>query len=118
MIVETLLPSVLSPLVAGRVYPDVAPLSAALPRIVFQQVGGNAVNFTEGTAPDRESGRVQITVWAASRIDAALMSKQVEDRLLADATLQTYILGARIGIHEPDTGLRGSRQDFFLTWPR
>lgn len=118
MIVENLLSSVLSPLVSGRVYPDVAPSAAALPRIVYQQVGGAAINYVESSAPDRENGRIQITVWAASRIDAAQLSKAVEDLLLADATLQTEMLGARVAVHEPDTGLRGSRQDFSLWWPR
>lgn len=39
----------LQALVGGRCYPDVAPSAAALPRIVYQQVGGRSVPYTEGT---------------------------------------------------------------------
>lgn len=107
----------LQALVSGRCYPDVAPSGAPLPRIVHQQVGGRSVNYTEGTLPDRENARMQIACWAETREAATALARQAEAALLA-ANLQCEPLGARVSVHEPDTGLRCARQDFSIWVPR
>src|SRR5690606_9279183 len=99
-------------------YPDVAPASAPLPRIVYQQVGGTALNYTEGTQPDEENARVQIACWAQTRGQATLLAQQVEAAMRAAPIAQVTVLGARVSVHEPDTGLYGCRQDFSVTAPR
>ena len=53
MSAEAALVPLLTGLVAGRIYPDVAPSGAGLPRIVYQQVGGQAINYTEGKRFDK-----------------------------------------------------------------
>lgn len=107
----------LQALVSGRCYPDVAPSGAALPRIVYQQVGGRSVNYTEGTLPDHENARMQVACWAETREAATALARQAEAALLA-ANLQCEPLGARVSVHEPDTGLRCARQDFSIWVPR
>lgn len=113
MSAEPILVSLLSPLVSGRVYLDVAPSGALLPRIVMQQVGGEVINYTEGTIPDKENARMQVVCWGASRFAAANLAKQVEAAILASG-IQAEAIGARISGFEPDTNLYSSLQDFSL----
>ena len=78
MSAEAAIVPLLTGLVSGRVYPDVAPSGAGLPRIVYQQVGGQALNYTEGTLPADENARMQIVCWAATRAAAIALMKQAE----------------------------------------
>lgn len=93
-------------------YPDVAPENAALPRIVYQQVGGEVVNFRERSDPGVDVARIQVTCWAKSRAAASTLSKQAEQAIRAATSMQAEPIGARVNAHEPDTGLFGSSQDF------
>lgn len=106
--------TVLTSLVSGRVYPDVAPEGSALPRIVYQQVGGVAEVFTEGALPDKENGRMQIACWATTRAAAVALAQQVEATLVATTAFQAEPLGARSSVYEEDTKLFGARQDFSI----
>lgn len=112
MTVESDLYDALKGLVANRVYPDVAPDLTVRPYIVFQQVGGSAINFLDSTVPSKKNMRMQVSVWADTRTAAAGLSRQVEDALRAVAPLQTTVLGAPVATYEADTKLRGTRQDF------
>ena len=116
MSAEVPLHALLSGLVAGRVYPDVAPFDAPLPRIVYQQVGGRVINYTEGTLPDRENARMQVACWAATRLAALNLAKQAESALLAAPapSFQAEAIGARISGYEQATGLYSSHQDFSI----
>ena len=112
MSVESLIFDSLKGLVSNRVYPDVAPDKTPKPYITFQQVGGSAVNFTDATVPSKKNARFQVSVWATTRASAATIAGQVEDALRVVSSLQTSVLGAPVAIYEPETKLRGSRQDF------
>lgn len=104
----------LAGLVDGRVWPDIAPERVEKPYITHQQVGGDAVNYTEGAIPDRRNARIQINVWAETREEAAALAEQVENALRPLRELQVTVLGARISLYEPETKLRGTRQDFSI----
>lgn len=99
-------------LVADRVYPDIAPEKTQLPYITYQQVGGDAVNYTDKTVPNSRNARVQVNVWAATRLAASALADQVEDALRVVTSFDTEVLGARVSVYEQDTKLRGARQDF------
>ena len=114
MTVEELIAAVLMPLVGGEAFPDVAPEGAPLPRIVYQQVGGVSLTFEEGTLPDRENCRIQVSVWSPRRMETTELAKQVEAAILSAQTMQAIAIGARTSIHESDTGLFGARQDFSI----
>lgn len=118
MIPETLLFDALTSLVDGRVYPDKAPQSAALPRIVYQQAGGKADVYVDGQLPDKENSRMQIACWATTRVAASAMAQQVEAAVVGVAALQATPIGARVSVYEEATQLYGSRQDFSLWCPR
>ena len=116
MSAEPILVALLSPLVSGRVYLDVAQSGAALPRIVMQQVGGQSISFVDGTLPSKENGRMQIVSWAATRSACVALAKQVEAAVCGSAALQATPLGARVSEFEAETGLYGAMQDFSV-WP-
>lgn len=112
MTVEASLFGVLGPLVANRVYPDVAPIGTVRPYATFQQVGGQSVNFIDTAIPSKANARFQINVWADTRAAAALLAGQVEQAMRTAATMQTTVMGQPVATHEPDTLLFGTRQDF------
>jgi len=116
MSAEDTIHNLLSSLVDGRVWPDVAREKSALPRIVYQQVGGQGLSFMDGTLPSKENGRMQIACWATTRAAAIALAKQVEVAVCGSAALQAIPLGARASDWEQDTGFYACRQDFSL-WP-
>lgn len=116
MSAEAALVPLLTGLVAGRIYPDVAPSGAGLPRIVYQQVGGQSISFVDGTLPNKENGRMQIVSWATTRSACVALAKQVETAVCGSAALQATPLGARVSEFEAETGLYGAMQDFSV-WP-
>ena len=73
---DSTLITLLGGLVAGECYPDFAPEGAGLPRIVYQQVGGLAVDHQEGKPADLENARMQVVCWAATRDSATTLAKQ------------------------------------------
>lgn len=118
MTVEADLFTALRGLVSDRVYPDVGPEGVARPYITYQQVGGNAFVYVEGTLPNTKNGRIQFDVWADTRMAASALALQVESALVAIPALQVEPLGAYVSTREPDTGLYGTMQDFSITSTR
>jgi len=114
MSAEAAIVPLLTGLVSGRVYPDVAPSGAGLPRIVYQQVGGRVINYTEGTIPDKENARMQVVCWAATRMGAIGLAKLVETAIKTAPSMQAEAIGARISGFEQDTNLYSSHQDFSI----
>lgn len=114
MSAEAALFPLLTGLVSGRIYPDVALSGAGLPRIVYQQVGGKTINYTEGTLPDKENARMQVVCWASTRMAAINLMKQAEAAILSAPVIQAEALGARISGFEQDTSLYSSQQDFSI----
>lgn len=114
MSAEAAIVPLLTGLVSGRIYPDVAPSGALLPRIVYQQVGGKTINYTEGTLPDTENARMQIVCWADTRLAAINLMKQAEAAILAAPVIQAEAIVARISGFEQDTNLYSSQQDFSI----
>jgi hypothetical protein len=110
--IDTALFAALTGLVAGRVYPDVAPELAVRPYITYQQVGGDAVNFLSQSVPTKKNSRVQVNVWTATRMQATQLASQVEDALRMASALQTTVLGAPVATYEADIPIYGARQDF------
>ena len=114
MSIETALFDALRGLVSDRVYPDVAPENTVRPYITYQQTGGDAVNFVESTIPSKKNARMQINVWADTRLQAAAMAGTVEDVLRTLIVLHPTVLGAAIATYDDETKLRGTLQYFSL----
>lgn len=113
MTVETDLYAALQGLVAGRVYPDVGPPGVTLPYLTYQQVGGDPANFLEGL-PSKRNGRFQFNSWAATRVEAAALIRQVEDTLRASAQLRATTLAGAVAVYDEETHRYGARQDLSI----
>ena len=109
---EILIYNALQELFSGRVFPDVAPEGTTRPYATYQAIGGSAINFTEGSVPGLRNARVQVNVWADTRMDSSILGNAAENILRGVAGLQTTVLDAATSIYEPDTGLYGQMQDF------
>jgi hypothetical protein len=111
---EALVFDALEGLVNGRVFPDIAPVQTPRPYITYAAVGGDALNYTDGAIPGKENARLQVNVWADTRLQASDVGRQVELALRSVAALQTTVLGARVATYDPDVNLRGTMQDFSI----
>lgn len=112
MTIEADLFTTLRSLAGDRVFPDVAPAGAPTPYIVYQEISGEAPIFLERAVPSKKHGRFQITVWAATRIEASTLILQVEEAMTLSLLFQAKPIGGRTADYDEDTGLRGARQDF------
>lgn len=98
----------------GRFFPDVAPEETPLPYGTYQSVGGEPVNFMSGEAPAKTNARMQINVWAATRLEASELGAQVESAIRGARHLQPEVLTGRIATYDETTQYRGTMQDFSL----
>lgn len=114
MSIEATIYNALKALVGDRVFPDVAPAKTQTPYITFQQIGGAAYNYIEGGAVDARNARVQVNVWAGTRLEASTIGNAAENALRN--VPGTEVLDAGTSIYEEETALRGRMQDFSLTY--
>lgn len=113
MSLEASLFGLLGALVGGRCYPDVIPDNPAFPLIVYQQVGGVAVDFMDQTAADKDNARMQVWVWSKTRAEASDISRQARAAILASA-LQAKTLAAPVSTVDEPMKLYGARTDFSI----
>jgi len=116
MLLEEALFSVLSPLVAGRVFPDVAPMDTPRPYVTYQQIGGDSVAYVGKDRPNIENALVQINVWGNARLEVSALRRSIEDELVAAVAFEARPSGASSSRHEPDMSppAFGARQDFSI----
>lgn len=113
MSLEAQLVAVLGPLVSGRVYPDTPPDAPTFPCIVYQQVGGQAVEYLEGKVADQDHARVQVVVWAKTRLQASQIARQARVALV-EGSLKATTYGAPVSLYEEALKLYGARTDFSI----
>ncbi|ARL25489.1 DUF3168 domain-containing protein [Burkholderia pseudomallei] len=111
---EDIVYNAIKTLASGSVYPDVAPLGAARPFIVFQAVGGESTNYMSNT-DNLQNARVQVSVWADDRLTAVSLIQGVI-AALTPAPIFATSRGAPVSTWEFDTKLYGSRLDFSIWW--
>lgn len=114
--IEVILKTLLGPLVNGRVSPDSTPDNPVFPLIVYQQVGGQALAFTEKRLPDHQHARMQIVVWSKSRLEASQLIRAAE-RAIIESPYPSEAYGAAVSDYNAELKLRGSRQDFGIWFP-
>ena len=112
MTVEANIKTALDPLVAGRVFPDFAPLGTPRPFVCYEQAGGEALSNLDGTLPDKKNGRFEVGVYADTRAQCAAIALQVESAMAASAAFQCTALHAPISDYAPDVKLYSSTQNF------
>lgn len=114
MTAEELIHQVLAPLAGGRRFPDVAPQGTLTPFLTFQCIGGEPINFISGDVPVKSNIRMQVNVWAVTRLEASALGAEVEALVRAAAHLQPEVLTGRAATYDELTGYRGTMQDFNL----
>jgi len=112
MTVESDLYGILKGLVSNRCFPDFAPLGTVRPFITFEQVGGEALSFLDGTLPDKKHGRFEVSVYADSRAACAAVALQVEGVLAAATVFQSTAIHAPISDYADEVKIYSSTQNF------
>ncbi|MFY1855244.1 DUF3168 domain-containing protein [Achromobacter xylosoxidans] len=112
MSLDSRLKNLLAPLVSGRVYPDVTPDKPEFPLIVYQGVGGQEQWYVEGKRRETRHRRVQIHVWAETRLQAEAIADQVATVLCESDFPAVESYGAPTSLYEEVIKKRGTRQDF------
>lgn len=113
---EAALSGLIGPLLNGAFYPDVPPDTPAYPCGVYQQVGGQALWFSEGAMPGHKHARVQIIVWADTRLQANQLMRRIEGAICGGMRTSEPF-GAMIGGYEDAIKKYSARQDFGLWYP-
>ena len=114
MTVESAIFDTLKGLVSNRVYPDAAPSGVTKPYITYTQVGGEVVNYVEGTMPNRKNGLFQINVWADTRAAASSLMLLVEAAMLAAPVFAATADRAPFYEYDQDVPIYGAHQDFSI----
>jgi hypothetical protein len=115
MTAESIVYSALSGIASGQVYPDVAPPSTPAPFLTYQAVGGQSFATVDAATPVTRNARVQVSVWAKSRLQAAEIMEQAF-QALANPVVKAVPIGGPVSTFESDTLLYGSSLDFSITY--
>jgi hypothetical protein len=100
----------IGPLVANRVYPDVAPLNVAIPYITYSRVGGVPTNTLAGDS-NGQNARIQFNFWHTRRSEVNDLAKAVKG-VLTETPFFAVSLGEPVAEFNAVTKDRGARQDF------
>jgi len=112
MTVESDILNTVKALVGNRCYPDFAPLRTVRPFIVYEQTGGEALHFIEGTLPDKKHGGFEIGVYADTRAQCASIALQVEAAMAAATVFQSTAIHAPISDYSSEVLIYSSTQNF------
>lgn len=112
MTVEASIYALLSPLVGGRVFPDVAPFNTQRPYVTYQQIGGEVINPLGGGVPDKQNGYFQVNVWASKRSEAAALALQIEAAFRTATVFVARPMAAPIAQRDEDVGICSTQQEF------
>jgi hypothetical protein len=112
MTVESDLFGLIKGLVGNRCFPDFAPLGTIRPFLTFEQVGGEALSFIDGSLPDKKHGRFEIGVYADSRASCAAVALQVEAAMAAATVFQASAIHAPISDYASEVKIYSSTQNF------
>ena len=112
MTTELTIYTTLKSLVGDRCFPDFAPLGTVRPFITFEQAGGDALYFVDGTLPDKKHGRFEIGVYANSREECAAIALQVEAAMAAQTAFQSTAIHAPISDYASEVKIYSSTQNF------
>lgn len=98
--------------VCPSVYPEEAPAGAQLPYVLYEQVGGPALVFLEGTLPPERAALMQITAWHSTRLGATQLMLSIEAALCAAIGFSATPQAALQAAPSDDPATRGAMQDF------
>lgn len=106
--------------VTSLVFPDFAPESVAKGNaayITYQQIGGQG-RRSIGKPDQMYRVRVQVNVWAKTRLGVNALIRQAEDALHAATAFTAVALDDATAVYDEDFGWYGAHQDFRIQWQR
>jgi hypothetical protein len=110
MAIEAEIKSALAAIAGGRTYPDTTPDKPVFPLNIYQQVGGEVINPLEGTDPNKDNARIQVTTWSKSPVERATVAREV--RVALTSTLNATLLASPVSIYDDTLKLYGARADY------
>lgn len=101
------------------VYPDKAPMNAALPYATYQRMGGRSVTFMDKSLPDKKNALIQLNCWASSPIEASNLIMRVEKALLKSDVVNASAITEPTSTFDddPESPITGRMQDFSIWYP-
>lgn len=113
---EAQLMQLVAPILNGQFFPDVPRDPVVFPCGVYQQVGGQALWFSEGAMPSHKHARVQITVWSDTRAETMRLIRVIEGAICAGIP-HSEPYGAAVATYENAIKKYGARLDIGLWYP-
>lgn len=112
MSMEITLKTLLGALVGNRAYPDITPDNPVFPLIVYQQVGGVAQEFLEQKMMSKDHARMQIAVWAKTRLEASSIARLARVAIIEGGVLVASTYAAPVSLYDDTLKLYGNRTDY------
>jgi hypothetical protein len=78
-------------------------------------VGGKAFDYVEKTLPENDNARVQVLVWAKTRLEASSISRAAREAIIG-SSLDARTVAAAISQYHEFLALYGARQDFDINY--
>lgn len=112
---ETILHSLLTGLVDGRVYPDVTPDNPTFPLIIYQQVGGMDYAYVENKLPSHRNARVRIIACSKGGLQSNNLIRQCEQAIVEGNGFDVVqIVGSFTTSYIDSVGIYEAIQDFSI----
>lgn len=111
MSLESDIKSLLASLAGGRIYPDTMPDKPTFPCIVYQQVGGKAVEYVAGKVANKDNARLQVMVWSKTRLEASTIARAARV-LIVEGAMKGKTYAAPVSLYEEPLKLYGNRTDY------
>lgn len=97
--------------VVPRSFPVTAPYDTPLPYLVWQRIGGKASDYLDDPLPESRNANVQLTVWAASLLEAIALMNGTLAVLVASPVLHVSLSGEQRDAYDEGDALLGVQQD-------
>ncbi|MBP0589280.1 DUF3168 domain-containing protein [Paraburkholderia sp. LEh10] len=114
MTVEASIFALLSPLVGGRVFPDVAPFDTPRPYATYQQIGGLVIRPLAKEVPNKQNGFFQVAVWSDRRSAADALALQIEAAFITATAFDAKPMAGPVSTNDADLSRYGKQQDFSI----
>lgn len=100
--------------VCPRSYRGIAPAMTDLPYVTYQKLGGQELQFMDGSLGSKRSALMQINVWAESELVSDPLMEEIGQALIAAPGLQASPEGAARDAVDSEIDRCGTTQDWTI----
>lgn len=94
-----------------RIYPDAVTEAPVYPLTIYQDVPSDAFDYMEGRVPDKAKARIQLWVWAESRLECKAIAR-TQRIALVEGSMKAQTLNSPGTDYNETLKIYGCRQDF------